>query len=66
MYVRNIGNKKIQNQNLAEKNAQVHGYLLYTKCHQDQLQELVSLGPLIIACGWKKKYFHIGMFEKKE
>ena len=44
-------NKNIfQNQNLAVKNTQVNGCLLYPKYYQGQSQEGVALGPMIIDC----------------
>ena len=45
--------KLFQNQHLAGKNTEVHGYLLYPKCHQVQSQGGVALDPLIIECDWE-------------
>ena len=38
-----------QNQDLDEKHTQVHGYLFYLKHHKGHPQDVVALGPLIIA-----------------
>ena len=58
-----MGETFLQNYHLAGKNTQVHGYMLYTKCHRVQSQEVVALGPLVIVCEWEKKRNWILVFK---
>ena len=58
--------KLFQYKHMSEKNTQVHGYLLYPKCHQRQSHEEVVLSPMINTCEWVNNYTWIlGCFNQR-